>query len=179
MAVCTYCATTVLFGGIRTAEGLFCNERCLQSHALLGQVERVYEDVVARKVAELHQGRCPRCGGPGPNDAHRAYRVRSLLFFSTWSNTPQVCCRACARRSQLAAIGYCLALGWWGLPWGLLMTPLQVWRNLRDLCARRDPTRPSRELEVIVRVGLAAKRARERQPPQDKGIGPKEPGRQL
>ena len=48
------------------------------------------------------------------------------------------------RRSEvLASLPYCLIsflLGWWGIPWGLLLTPAIIWRNLsggisEDVCA--------------------------------------------
>jgi hypothetical protein len=37
------------------------------------------------------------------------------------------------RGAGLAALPYCLItllLGWWGVPWGLLLTPVIIWNNL-------------------------------------------------
>ena len=39
-----------------------------------------------------------------------------------------------------------LLLGWWGFPVGLVMTPVQIVRNIARNLATVDPTRPSREL---------------------------------
>jgi hypothetical protein len=35
-----------------------------------------------------------------------------------------------------------LLLGWWGLPFGLVWTPIEVWRNRRRHAALRELTRP-------------------------------------
>jgi hypothetical protein len=37
-------------------------------------------------------------------------------------------------RAAWASVPYCLVtflLGWWGLPWGIFLTPVVLWRNLR------------------------------------------------
>jgi len=159
MAVCHYCSVTVLFGGVTEGGKLFCNDRCRQSAALLALAERAPYKQVQRKIAEFHQGRCPKCGGPGPVDVHYAYRVCSGLFKTDWSNTPHLCCRWCGTKAQLGALGYSLLLGWWGLPWGLILTPLQVVWNLKALFAGPRPLTPSKDLEKLVRVGLAARLA--------------------
>jgi uncharacterized Tic20 family protein len=34
----------------------------------------------------------------------------------------------------IASLPYCLIsllFGWWGLPWGIFLTPVVIWRNLR------------------------------------------------
>ncbi|OGV45902.1 MAG: hypothetical protein A2X46_06920 [Lentisphaerae bacterium GWF2_57_35] len=50
----------------------------------------------------------------------------------------------------------CLFFGWWGFPWGLIMTPIQLGRNVFGLFTSPDPTRPSAALTSIVRANLAA-----------------------
>ena len=157
MAGCLYCSTTILFGGTTDKAGRFCGERCLQSYYLLQRAQSVPYRMVQQKMLAMHQGRCPMCGGRGPVDVHRAYRVASGLFVTKWTNIPKVCCRKCGRKSQLAAIGYCLALGWWGLPWGILVTPLQMARNLKAMLGGPRRSKPSAELERLVRVGLATR----------------------
>ena len=46
-------------------------------------------------------------------------------------------------------------LGWWGFPWGLLMTPIQIVRNFAGLFSSPDPDTPSEDMENIVRVMIA------------------------
>ena len=50
-----------------------------------------------------------------------------------------------------------LGLGWRGFPWGLILTPVQITRNIIGMCAGPDPSRPSAELRKFVQVCLGAK----------------------
>ncbi|HOK76416.1 MAG TPA: hypothetical protein PLW35_01700 [Verrucomicrobiota bacterium] len=119
--------------------------------------EKVPYRLLIKKLDELHKGSCPKCGGAGPVDVHRSYRICSAIVVSRWTNIPEVCCRKCATKSQILGILYSLCLGWWSIPWGLILTPVQVFQNLRALFRGPPPGRPSVELEHVVRVGLAAR----------------------
>jgi hypothetical protein len=55
----------------------------------------------------------------------------------------------------LVAIATSSVLGWWGFPWGLLVTPVQIARNIVGLFATPDPASPSRALTDLVRRQLA------------------------
>jgi hypothetical protein len=168
MASCAYCSTTILFGGVRDGNDRFCNARCHQSHQLMSVAEQLPPDVVQQQIAMLHQGACPKCGGRGPIDIHTVYKVWSALVLTSWFNTPQLSCRACATRSQTGGALFSLGLGWWGFPWGLVMTPVQITRNIVAMSRGPDPARPSAKLEKHVKVSLAAKllqRANQNQPP--------------
>jgi hypothetical protein len=59
-------------------------------------------------------------------------------------------------KDKLGNALFSLVLGWWGLPWGLLMTPIQVGRNLVGLFFWPDPAVPSARLEQMVRMQLAS-----------------------
>ncbi|MDM8544830.1 hypothetical protein QUF90_27500 [Desulfococcaceae bacterium HSG9] len=48
-------------------------------------------------------------------------------------------------------------LGWWGFPWGLIMTPIQVVRNIVEIFKAPDGSQPSEKLNNIVRVGIATR----------------------
>lgn len=49
------------------------------------------------------------------------------------------------------------AFGWWGVPWGILMTPVQLVRNLHGIVFGPDPGMPSAGLESIVRRVVACR----------------------
>jgi hypothetical protein len=49
-----------------------------------------------------------------------------------------------------------LFLGWWGFPWGLIMTPIQIGRNLYGMASPPDPSRPSAQFEKVLRMTMAA-----------------------
>ncbi len=156
MAQCGYCGTTIVFGGVRDGAQRFCNDKCHQNASLMSLAGQVPANLVEQQIQEVHEGSCPKCRGRGPVDVYRTYRVWSAFVLTSWSATPQLCCRSCARRSQLGGVLFCLVLGWWGIPWGLILTPIQIIRNIAGMCTGPDPRRPSAELEKFVKVTLAA-----------------------
>jgi hypothetical protein len=46
--------------------------------------------------------------------------------------------------------------GWWGFPWGIIITPVQVARNTWGIFSGPDPSRPSEALARIARFHLAS-----------------------
>ena len=157
MAQCGYCGTTILFGGVRDGAYRFCNNKCHQNAYVLRVAQAVPADVLERQTEEVFRGNCPKCRGLGPVDIHKVHRVWSALLLTSWSSSQQVSCRSCATRSQLGGALFSLGLGWWGLPWGLILTPVQITRNVIGMCAGPDPSRPSAELRKFVQVCLGAK----------------------
>jgi hypothetical protein len=145
----------ILFGGVRGGGQTFCNQRCYQSWQAVAVSQQVSPDVIQKRVWEVHQGLCPKCHGSGPVDVHTAYQVWSALLLTSWKNEPQVSCRACGRKRQVTSLVFTLVAGWWGFPWGLIMTPVQVVRNLRGILGGPDPQQPSAQLEKAVRLSIA------------------------
>lgn len=155
MARCAYCGTIVLFGGVKDESGArYCKQECADGGALVELSDQIPEDLVRETVRETFQGPCPICEGEGPVDVAHAYKVWSAVFMTSWSTDVHVCCRSCARKRQAWRLVTCLVVGWWGIPWGLIMTPVQMGRNVTAM-ARPYPTEPSADLERIVRVALA------------------------
>jgi hypothetical protein len=71
---------------------------------------------------------------------------------------------------QLAGAISSLLVGWWGFPWGLIYTPVQIVRNIGALKNPPDPSRPSDALRksVVVNIGrsmVAQKKVNASQPP--------------
>jgi hypothetical protein len=157
MAQCGYCGTTILFGGMHDGNQRFCNNRCHQNAYVLRVAQQIPPDVLERQTEEVFRGNCPRCRGLGPIDVHKVHRVWSALVLTNWSSSQQVCCRSCGTKSQLGGVLFSLTLGWWGFPWGLILTPVQITRNIMGMCARPDSSRPSAELRKLVQVSLGAK----------------------
>jgi hypothetical protein len=155
MARCGYCDSTILFGGVRGAGARYCNERCRDAGGVLAASLKVPDDVVRQQAWAVHRGPCPKCRGRGPVDVHVSYWVWSAVILTRWGSTPVVCCRSCARKSQLANIGFSLLFGWWGFPWGLCLTPVQILRNVVGLVGGPDDGQPSPHLAKLVRAGIA------------------------
>ena len=156
MATCRSCGQFII-GGIRDDEGRrYCQEACRQRGLFAAVSEKVPEEFVARHVAAIHQGTCPKCAGPGPVDVHTSHTVWSLLVITSWRSSPQVCCRSCGVNAKIKAALVSGVAGWWGFPFGLLITPVQIARNLGGIFFAPDESKPSAELEKVARSLLAS-----------------------
>jgi hypothetical protein len=156
MATCAACGSTILFGGKTDANGRFCNQKCQARGSLLATANRIPEATVKEQVWQIHQGLCPKCKGAGPIDVHTTYKVWSLLLLTSWKSVPELSCRSCGRKRQLIGLASSAGLGWWGFPWGFIMTPIQIVRNVTALTRSADASAPSPPLEKIVRMKLAS-----------------------
>jgi len=156
MAKCDYCCSTIIFGGKNDVNGRFCNQKCQSRGGLLAISRQLPDATVQDQLLKTHQGRCPRCQGPGPVDVHVSHKVWSALVLTSWSSAPQISCRACGMKSQATGALFSLFLGWWGFPWGLILTPVQIGRNLFGMAHTPESSHPSPQLEKTVRMSLAA-----------------------
>jgi hypothetical protein len=67
-----------------------------------------------------------------------------------------VSCKSCGDKSQIGGILSSALLGWWGFPWGLIMTPVQICRNIAGMMRKVDNTMPSEDLTRVARIHLAS-----------------------
>jgi hypothetical protein len=156
MARCAACGETILFGGVKQGELRFCNSLCQHKGQVLVASTLVPEHAAQTRARELHQSNCPRCQGPGPIDVHTSYWVWSAIAMTRWGSQQQLKCRRCAVKSQVGNMLFSGILGWWGFPWGLLFTPVQVGRNFLALFSPPDPSMPSDKLVQTARIQLAS-----------------------
>jgi hypothetical protein len=156
MAKCSYCNSIIVIGGVSEGALRFCNQQCQLSGRLLSAAKLVPDEAVRKRVLEIHQGPCPKCRRSGPVDIYTSHSIWSALIVTIWRSSPQVSCAPCGRKAKaFAAVGASL-LGWWGFPWGLILTPIQVTRNLWGFIVTRPTMIPSAQLEKIARLSLAA-----------------------
>lgn len=146
----------MLFGGRADQTGRYCSERCQQAGNLLAISQHIPPVQIQRMVLQIHQGNCPRCGGPGPVDAHKAHQVWSALIVTSWSSSPALSCKSCGVKRQIGATLFSGVFGWWGIPWGIVMTPVQVVRNIVEMAGGPQPNQPSELLEKIARLQAGA-----------------------
>jgi len=164
MATCYYCETLFFFGGKSDATGRYCNAKCQAAGNLLARSRQIPAGEVERLVRETHHSNCPRCGGHGPIDIHKAHQVWSAIFITSWSSKPELSCKSCATKRQIISSITSLLFGWWGFPWGLGMTPLQVARNIIEIAGGPQPNNPTPLLEKYIRLNAAAQLARTSRP---------------
>lgn len=156
MATCSSCGKTILFGGKKEARHRFCNNNCLKKGAVALAADSIPLDIVRQHARQIHSGVCPKCNQRrGPVDMHTAHRVWSFVFISSWVSKQQASCRICGVKSQVYGIISSFLLGWWGIPWGIVMTPIQITKNLIGILRPKEATSPSAQLEQFVRMRLA------------------------
>ncbi|MBR8315784.1 hypothetical protein KDW36_21620 [Burkholderia dolosa] len=160
MTECSHCGRTFLIGG-RSIDGRrYCGPACAHAHPIVVEAERLPDATVRQYVDDCRYGPCPICRRDDrPVDVHASHRVVSLLFVTRWATRRHVCCRRCGRRKQALALLASAAFGWWGLPWGIVLTPIQLARNALGLAAR-DPDVATQQFEQLLRRKLAARRLR-------------------
>jgi len=157
MATCASCNSTILFGGKRNGNYRFCSDKCMQQGILLVVGDEIPQGAVNAYVWRVHQGLCPLCYKNSPVDVHVSYRIYSVILFSSWSSRPVLCCRTCGAKRKIYDAFFSLILGWWGVPWGILITPIQVIRNIFGLFFQPDHRLPSKNLEKILRLDMASR----------------------
>jgi hypothetical protein len=175
MAKCDFCGSTVAFGGARSDDRRFCNAKC-QGHAQIRDLcKTVPPEVVEREVESVYRGNCPKCGLVGPVDVHKYHEVWSLLVLTRWATSQQISCRSCATKRQLGALAFSLFCGWWGVPWGLIITPMQIARNLAGLLGGKDISGPSPALRQMVQVAIGQQMLAARRQPAAADLSQKPP----
>ncbi|KWO56839.1 hypothetical protein WM28_03800 [Burkholderia ubonensis] len=163
MAECSNCGKTFFIGGQTIDRHRYCGAQCAQAHAMLVVAERLPAVTVHQYVDDCRHGPCPICKREdGPIDVHADHRVVSLVFVTQWATRRHVCCRRCGRKKQAMAILTSAVCGWWGLPWGVVFTPIQIVRNVLGF-ARREPATATQQFEQAVRRKLAAHHLRRAQ----------------
>lgn len=155
MARCDYCNSYILFGGKQKSGRTFCNDSCLEEGRLMLAADRLPQHAVDAAIDETHQGECPLCQRPGPIDVHTSHTIWSIVALTSWKSTPHVCCRSCGRQKQISALVTSGLFGWWGFPWGMIYTPIQVGKNLTGIFGGPDSEVPSEQLETLTRLDLA------------------------
>lgn len=150
MASCANCGTAILFGGVYDDEQRrFCSENC--AGIFEANDVPVPEDWLRETLQEVHQGVCPCCGGAGPVDVHYAYRVMSFLVITQYRTVPIISCSGCGTGSKIKNLFITMFLGWWGFPFGIILTPIYLFRNVAAMISPTPPHEPSPELREHVR----------------------------
>lgn len=157
MARCAACGSTIVFRGSTIANLRFRNaDRAARGRIVLA-ARSVPESGARLLAAKIHAGACPKWSGAGPVDIRRACRVWSALLFARGVALTGIACRRRAIRQQaLSATGRAV-LGWWGSPWGRVMTPVQRARSRVGLARPHPPHAPSDDLCSAPRMLAAAR----------------------
>ncbi len=156
MQTCHYCQQSIVWGGVQQDGFCYCNEKCHTNQQFKRYADSIPAEIVDPQIEAVFRGPCPECQALGMNDIHTAHTVWSAGYITEWDSQSAVSCRSCATKRQMKALIYSFIMGWWGVPYGLIITPQQIYRNIRDMNKITDPYRPSAALEQHIRLQLAA-----------------------
>jgi hypothetical protein len=143
-------------GGVTQGQERFCNATCRNNASILNLSKSIKPEDLEQKIEEVWRGKCPKCGGYGPVDIHKAHQVWSILVLTRWSSRPFICCRSCGTKQQIVGLLVSSVAGWWGFPWGLILTPVQITRNIIGMCGGPDRSRPSADLRKAVQLHIGS-----------------------
>ncbi|MDR2641359.1 MAG: hypothetical protein LBC74_01040 [Planctomycetaceae bacterium] len=111
----------------------------------------VPDEIVQECVEKIHSGPCSHCGRTGAVDVQYSYRVMSFFIITLRSTNPIIACRSCGLKTKFGGLFTTFFLGWWGIPFGLILTPIYLMLNIFALFSYPNPNRPSKKLEIFVR----------------------------
>jgi len=155
MASCATCNSFILFGG-KKAEGFrFCNKKCLEKGGIYIEASKVTDAEIDALSREIHAGICPLCQERSGVEVRKSYDIASFVFHTRYQTFKHVCCRVCALKKQAIDFTGSLLLGWWGVPWGLLMTPVQLVNNVIAMLFPPNYDSPSQDLREAARMMIA------------------------
>jgi hypothetical protein len=156
MATCASCGNSILWGGVRQNGRRYCGPKCCSRDEFGRFAARIPEQAVRHAVQEIRNGPCPVCSRRGGDiELRKSYRAISYVIMTSWGAFPLISCPSCHRKKVLGNFILTLLFGWWGFPWGLIMTPVQLVRNLSALSTDTKTSEPSQDLCSAVRVMMA------------------------
>ncbi len=148
MARCATCGNMIVFGGVSWDDQRFCKDECMQTAVTASYAEDIPEDIVQQHAMTLRNDPCPVCGGDGPNDFHSSWSVVSLFVFTLHNKKQIFGCNWCGSKHKVKYFIVTGVCGWWGFPWGFLITPLLEVANVLGFFYG-VPVEPSEELKQL------------------------------
>ena len=98
----------------------------------IAQNRRYSLDEITKLATILQNLPCPLCRNKTAKlNATFMFTAKSFILFSVFRKEAIVGCPACLNKKNQEAINSNLLLGWWGLPEGLLKTPLYIYYNIK------------------------------------------------
>ena len=158
MASCATCNSFILFGGKKIDGFRFCNKKCLENGGVYIEASKISDAEIDVLANEIHAGVCPLCEERSGVEIRKSYDIASFVFYTRHSTHNHICCRVCALKKQSIDFIGSFFLGWWGVPWGLLMTPVQLFRNIGAMLFPPSTDAPSQELRDATRMMIAQQR---------------------
>lgn len=152
---CPTCNKSILFGGKKFEGVRYCSKKCLEEDELGRLARKIPDHQVEQYAAEIMDSLCPVCESEHHLDVHKSYFVYSVILMTSWETKLHLSCKSCAAKKQRKDFFSSFLLGWWGVPFGLIMTPVQLVKNLTAMAKSPDRSEPSEDLKSHARQILA------------------------
>jgi hypothetical protein len=157
LGTCHTCDAIILFGGVTRDGHRYCGRRCAEEAELGRAIEMIPAEVAESEALRIRRAPCPLCGRADTDvDLRASFRVTGFLLHTSVSTRRQICCRVCGAREAAKAIAHTMIFGWWGFPWGPVLTPMMVLRNLFAMIPRLRNRRVRADFVDAVRLDIAA-----------------------
>jgi len=155
--LCPTCGNQIIFGGIKDGEIRYCGKKCYEADEIGRYARELPSRAVEMFAREIHSGPCPKCDGNGPVDIHNSYSVYSIILYTSWKTDEHLICKKCALKQQATDLVGSFLLGWWGFPFGLIVTPIQILMNVAAMFQTPGSDGPSQNLLEKSRRIIAAR----------------------
>lgn len=171
MDVCATCGVPLRHDKIGDGHFQFCSQDCYEKSPILEIAQKIPEDELNAEVLKIFQGKCISCEKQSPKDVFVSFGIVSVFVMSFRNNSVHICCKKCGYRKVLKDLFVSMFLGWWGIPSGLIYTPIQIFKNIKELARKRDFTKPSERLINSIRYDIADRKAYLSQAGLSRGTG--------
>jgi len=156
MGPCYTCKKTVAFGGIKDSGFRFCSKDCYSQKArFIQELASIPDSSTKAEAGNIKSGACGTCRQKGNVEFHKSVFVWSAILVTSTKENAFIGCTSCARKKQLLDTLGTAVLGWWGFPFGLIMTPLAVSINIFQMIKSGSRKEPSEALMQYARERLA------------------------
>lgn len=162
MKTCAYCGSTIILGGAKEGDLRFCNESCHTNGIAQIGVNEISDEEVLPLALSIFHGKCPICHKHNGNvEMHKIYKIYSFILLTQWKTKPFLSCIGCGKIEQAKALVSNLLFGWWGVPWGILGTPVVIVKNVKVLISSPiHNTEPSQDMIDFVKGLVVVKTLR-------------------
>src|SRR5258706_4353758 len=155
MAICDFCGASHRGEHASVGTLRFCTQSCADRGRILQTLDLFPSSAINSYVENTRSGRCAECGAQAPSNIHKSYRVYSVLIYTSWKTLIHYCCQRCGRGHQGSSIVFSGLFGWWGFPFGILLTPWLIFKNIVEMTHRDDTA--SDDLRRIRKIELASR----------------------
>ena len=153
---CDFCGRTVVLLAISDSGQRFCGESCRENARLAEASIGLAPDLIVEHARSIRVRPCPVCCRSGSVvEMRKAHYVISLVWLIHTESSHALSCKRCGVARNMKAAALCLLMGWWSI-WGLILTPVRIYQNIRLAMRKDEAPEPSAELIKHAMMDLAS-----------------------